>query len=209
MIKQFTHKPNYKYCRNDPIVIRDLGRALVKMHDYKNAINFYIDSLNTFSQNVNANNIAVYYEIASDFIGILYKLSFTELKKNTNIKAHLETFIERLIDDLKKYDDYQLKQKLSNFKYMYSKVLKDTFLETKSGEAIEIYKNLEDALKLRKEVISKLRDLKNENLVNVEKEFLSDICLEIGRYYENIEPQLEFAEKAYLEAYNNNMQNEK
>jgi hypothetical protein len=179
------------------------------MHDYKNAINFYIDSLNTFSQNINSTNIAVYYEIASDFIDILYKLSFTELKKNTNIKSHLESFIERLIEDLKKYDDYILKQKLSNFKFMYSKVLKNSYLENKNEDPKEIYKNLEDSLKLRKEVISKLKDLKCDNLVKIEKEYLSEICLEIGKYYENIQPQLEYSEKAYLEAYNNNIRNEK
>jgi hypothetical protein len=179
------------------------------MHDYKNAINFYIDSLNTFSQNINSSNIATYYEIASDFIEILYKLSFTELKKNTNLKSHLETFIERLIEDLKKYDDYILKQKLSNFKYMYSKVLKNSYLENKTEDPKDIYKSLEDALKLCKEVISKLRDLKYENLLKKEKEYLSEICLEIGKFYENIQPELEYAEKAYLEAYNNNIGNEK
>ena len=176
---------------------------MVKTHDYKNALNYYIDSLNKFSENINNNNIVTYYEIASDFISILYKLSFTELNKNTNIKTHLETFIEKLTEDLKKHDDYQLKQKLAGFKYMFSKVLKKIHDECKNINTQEIYKNLEDALKLTKEVVSKIRDMKNEILVNKEKEFLSEICLEIGRYYEYIEPQLDFAEKAYLESYNN------
>lgn len=190
-------------------MIRDLGRALVKTHDYKNALNYYIDSLNKFSENLNSNNILVYYEIASDFIAILYQLSFTELNKSTNIKTHLEGFINKLIDDVKKYDEYQLKEKLANFKFTFSKVLKKIYQENKSIDHNDIYKNLEDALKLTKEVLSKLRDLKNESLINTEKEFLSEICLEIGRYYENIEPQLDFAEKAYLESYNNFNSNEK
>ncbi len=113
------------------------------------------------------------------------------------------------MDDLKKYDDYQLKQKLANFKFMFSKVLKKIYLENKTVDHIEICKNLEDALKLTKEVLSKLRDLKNESFLNTEKEFLSEICLEIGRYYENIDPQLDFAEKAYLESFNNFNSNEK
>lgn len=182
---------------------------MVKTHDYKNALNYYIDSLNKFSENLTSNNIVVYYEIASDFIAILYQLSYTELNKNTNIRTHLEGFIDKLSEDLKKYDDYQLKQKLANFKFMFSKVLKKIYLENKSVDQNEIYKNLEDALKLTKEVLSKLRDLKNESSINTEKEFLSEICLEIGRYYENIEPQLDFAEKAYLESYNNCNTNEK
>jgi len=98
---------------------------------------------------------------------------------------------------------------LANFKFIFSKVLKKIYQENKSIDQNDIYKNLEDALKLTKEVLSKLRDLKNENLINTEKEFLSEICLEIGRYYENIEPQLDFAEKAYLESYNNFNSNEK
>jgi len=186
-----------------------LGKALVKTHDYKNALNYYIDSLNKFCENLNSNNIVTYYEIAADFVDILYKLSFTELGKSTNMKTHLEGFIDKLSDDLKKYDDYQLKQKLANFKFMFSKVLKKLYLDSKSVNHNEIYKNLEDALKLTKEVISKLRDLKNEISINAEKEFLSEICLEIGRYYENIEPQLDFAEKAYLESFNNYNSNEK
>lgn len=98
---------------------------------------------------------------------------------------------------------------MANFKFIFSKVLKKIYQENKSIDQNDIYKNLEDALKLTKEVLSKLRDLKNENLINTEKEFLSEICLEIGRYYENIEPQLDFAEKAYLESYNNFNSNEK
>lgn len=186
-----------------------MGKALVKTHDYTNALNYYIDSLNKFSENVNSNNIIVYYEIAADFIGILYQLSFTDLNKSTNIKTHLEGFIDKLTEDLKKYDEYQLKQKLANFKYMFSKVLKKIYLENKSIATNDIYKNLEDALKLTKEVIAKLRDFKNETLINTEKEFLSEICLEIGKFYEHIEPQLDFAEKAYLESYNNFNTNEK
>ena len=191
------------------MVIKELGRALVKMHDYKSAINFYIDSLNGFSDQINSNNIIAYYDISFDFISILYKLSFTELKKNTNIKTHLENFIERIIEHLKKYDDYNLKQKLSKFKYILSKVLKDEYLESKNEYQNEIFKNLEQSLKLQKEVLSKIRETKNEKNILNEKEFISDICFEIGKYYETIEFQFEIAEKAYFESYNFNMKNEK
>jgi tetratricopeptide (TPR) repeat protein len=194
--------------RNDASVMRDLGRALVKTHDYKKGIAYYLESLKDFQTKVNNTNILTYYEIAQDFINIMFKLASTDVNKNLNLKLHLETFIERLTEDIKKNDDYQLKKKLSYFKFMLSKALKNIFMENKSIQSGDIYKCLEETLKLTKEVISKLRELKNESAIKEEKEFLSDICLEIGKYYDNIDPQVDFAERAYLESINNSPSNE-
>lgn len=197
--------------RNDPSVIRDLGRALVKTHDYKKGIQYYLESLKDFSQFLSSSNILTYYEIAQDFINLMFKLASTDANKNLNIKLHLETFIERLTEDIKVSVtdiDYHLKKKLSYFKFMLGKALKNIFLENDSIQRGDIYKCLEEALKLTKEVISKLRELKNESLIKEEKEFLSDICLEIGKYYDTIDPQLDFAERAYLESINNSQINE-
>lgn len=188
--------------RSDPIVMRDLGRALVKTHDYKKAISYYLDSIKDLSSKINNQNILTYYEIADDFINIMLKLSGQDINKNTTLKTHLENFMDRITEDLKKNDDYLLRKKLAGFKFTYSRVLKNIFQENKSIQSNEIYKSLEESLKLTKEVISRLRELKNEQGVKEEKDFLSEICYEIGKYYEIIEPQIDFAEKAYLESLN-------
>jgi hypothetical protein len=142
----------------------------------------------------------------------MFKLAATDTNKNLNLKMHLNHFIEKLGDDTKNNDDYVLKKKLANFKYILSKVLKNIYLENienKTINSIDIFKTLEESLRLTKEVISKLRDLKNEQAVKEEKEILSDICYEIGKYYEGIESNIDFSEKAYLEAFNNCQSNDK
>jgi tetratricopeptide (TPR) repeat protein len=188
--------------RKEPMVIRDLGKALVKTHDYKNAIDYYSDALKGFTD-LNNNNIVNYYEIATDQIRIMLKLSENEPEKAHGLQTQLEKHIEKLTEDIKKNDDYRLRKMLSNFKVMLSKVIKMGYLEKKKGEAKEIYKNLEEALKLSKEVKSRLRETNNKQGETEEKAFMSEICFEIGKYYEVIETQLDFAEKAYIESFNN------
>jgi tetratricopeptide (TPR) repeat protein len=193
----------------DVAVMRDLGKALVKTHDYKRAIAYYLESLKDFSAKLNNNNVLTYYEIAEDFVAVMFKLASSDINKSYNLQTHLENFIEKLSGDIKKYDDYQLKKKLAYFKFIFSKALRNIFLEDKNSiESKDIYKSLEESLKITKEVISKLRELKNEAAIKDEKEILSEICFEIGKYYEVIDSQPEYAEKAFMESVNNNPNNE-
>ena len=92
---------------------------------------------------------------------------------------------------------------------MLSKVIKLDYMERKTGNPKDIYRNLEEALKLSKEVRSRLREMNNKQAELEEKAFLSEICFEIGKYYEIIETQLDFAEKAYIESINNWETNQK
>ena len=55
----------------------------------------------------------------------------------------------------------------------------------------------------------KLRELQNEGMIKEEKENLSEICFELGKFYEFIDNRPEFAEKAYQESLNNLNTNEK
>jgi tRNA nucleotidyltransferase/poly(A) polymerase len=158
---------------------------------------------------LNNNNIVNYYEIVTDQIKIMLKLSENDPDKNFGLQSHLETHIQRLSEDVKKNDDYRLRKMLSNFKVMLSKVLKMDYLDKKQSNPKDIYKHLEEALKLSKEVKSKLREANNKAGENEEKAFLSEICFEIGKYYEVIETQLDFAEKAYIESINNWDSNQK
>jgi hypothetical protein len=159
--------------------------------------------------NLDSNNIVIYYEIATDFVLILQKLAGDDLPKNNSLKSYLDSFIIKITDDLNRFDDHLLKKKAAYFKFMLAKVLKIIFLENKSFNPSDVYKQLEDSLKLSKNVLSRFRELRNESAVKEEKFFLSEICFEIGHYYETIEPQIDFAEKAYSEALNNSPENEK
>jgi hypothetical protein len=160
-------------------------------------------------KNLNSNNIVSYYEIATDFVVIMHKLASNDMNKNNSIKIHLENFIEKISEDMKSHDDHILKQKASMFKFMLAKVLKNIYHENKQENSASIYKLLEESLKLSKEVIGRFKELRNEDLLKEEKEVLSQICYEIGNYYEDIEPQPDFAEKAYVESLNNNSSSEK
>jgi hypothetical protein len=182
---------------------------LIRTHDYKKALSYYLESLGEMGSNLNNSNIVTYYEIATDFVVIMLKLAANDINKNNSIKIHLENFIEKISEDMKTFEDHIIKQKASIFKFMLAKVLKNIYHENKSVDTSAIYKLLEEALKLSKEVINKFRDLRNEQGLKQEKEFLSEICYEIGNYYEVIDPQFEFAEKAYIESLNNNSNYEK
>jgi len=160
-------------------------------------------------KNLNSNNIASYYEIATDFVVIMHKLASNDINKNNSIKVHLENFIEKISEDMKTYDDHILKQKASMFKFMLAKVLKNLHHEKKEVNPASIYKLLEESLKLSKEVIGRFKELRNDDLIKEEKEVLSQICYEIGNYYEDIESQPDFAEKAYVESLNNDGKSEK
>lgn len=195
--------------RNDPSVIRDLGRSLIQTHDFKGAISYYKDSL---KEKFQSQNIQTYYEIATDFSNLMLKLSKHDKKKYETLKEKLEGFIESLSEDVKNYtEDWILKKRLYYFKYILSEVLTFMYFSSKKDklDPSEISKNIEESLLLSKEVLSKVKELRDEEKIKEEKEFHSNICVSLGQFYETIEQQLDFSEKAYLEALNINNLNEK
>ena len=110
---------------NDPTILRDLGRALIQTHDYKRANNYYLDSLEKLSKkdNTKNDNIYAFFDIATDFSNLMLKLSAVEPKNNASLKNKLEGFIEKLSQESKNIDDWQLKKKLSSFKCLLAKVI--------------------------------------------------------------------------------------
>ena len=195
--------------KNDPAVIRDLGRALIQTHDYKGAISYYKDSL---KEKFPSQNIQTYYEIATDFSNLMLKLSKHDKKKYDLLKEKLIGFIETLSVDLKTFnDDWILKKRLYYFKYILSEVLTSIYFNSKKEkiEPSEISKNIEESLILSKEVLAKVKELRDEEKIKEEKEFHSNICFSLGQFYETVEQQLDFSEKAYLEALNIHSTNEK
>ena len=111
--------------------MRDLGRSLVKTHDYKNAMKYYDDSLNNYVE-FNSTNIIYYYEIATDFVNILFKLSENQADELEILQKHLENFIERLTNDIKAYDSHKLKRNLAYFKFTLARVFKCLILLDKN-----------------------------------------------------------------------------
>lgn len=195
--------------KNDVSVIRDLGRALIQTHDFKGAISYYKDSL---KEKLLSQNLQTFYEIATDFTNLMLKLAKHDKRKYDVLKEKLESFIETLSADLKSSnDDWILKKRLYYFKYVLSDVLTSIYFSSKKDkiETSEISKNIEEALLLSKEVLIKVKELRDEEKIKEEKEFHSNICLSLGQFYESIEQQLDFSEKAYLEALNANNLNEK
>jgi len=117
---------------NEPTVLRDLGRALIQTHDYKKAMNYYNDSLEKLSKksdNSANNNIYAFFDIATDFSNLMLKLSQVDPKNNDKLKLRLEGFIEKLSQDSKNVDDWQLKKKLASFKCFLAKVIHTIFIK--------------------------------------------------------------------------------
>ena len=83
-------------------------------------------------------------------------------------------------------------------------------MESKGSEEIQkrdIYKQLEEATKLQKEVLNKMKEANIDDQIKEAKDFLSQIWYEMGQYYEIIEPKTENCEKSYLESVNNDNTN--
>ena len=200
--------------KSDMEVMRDLGKALVKTHDYKEAIAYYMEATRIDERAINNQTVLHYWEMCDDFIALMYLLSqnnnTVEEKKNklTALKKQIEDNITKLLNHFKKYDDYRLKDIYAKIKFVLAKVIKEIYIEDNNAfNKVEIFKCLEDTLKFEKDALNRMKELKNEDMIKKARELLSDIWYNIGDYYEKFDIKLDFCEKAYVESVNNNQSN--
>ena len=203
--------------KNDLEVMRDLGRALVKTHDYYEAIEYYLEASKLDEKNVNNQTVVYYWQMMEDYIDLMYLLARNsdgtleeKIGKNITLKEQIEINIKKIQAYLAKYNETHLKSILAKFKFFLSKVLKYLYMESKGNEEFqkkEIFKQLEEATKLQKEVLNKMKEANIEDQIKEAKDFLSQIWYEIGQYYEIIEPKTDNCEKSYLESVNNDNTN--
>lgn len=203
---------NYK---SDMEVMRDLGRALVKTHDYKEAIAYYLEATKLDERAINNQTVLHYWEMHFDFIALMHLLSEnnnnSQNEKNNKmlaLKKQIEDSITKLVSHLKKYDDYRLKDIYAKIKFIHAKVIKEIYIaDNNSINKVEIFKAMEEALKFEKEASTRMKELKNEKMIKESKELLSDIWCNIGEYYAKFDIKVEYCEKAYVESVNNNQSN--
>ena len=203
--------------KNDLEVMRDLGRALVKTHDYHEAIEYYLEASKLDEKNVNNQTVVYYWQMMEDYIDLMYLLARNsdgtleeKIGKNITLKEQIEINIKKIQAYLAKYNETHLKSILAKFKFFLSKVLKYLYMESKGNEEFqkkEIFKQLEEVTKLQKEVLNKMKEANIEDQIKEAKDFLSQIWYEIGQYYEIIEPKTDNCEKSYLESVNNDNTN--
>ena len=202
--------------KNDMEVMRDLGRALVRTHDYKEAIDYYMQSSEIDERGINNQNVLNYWEMINDFLDLMFLLARNSDEndpkaKNSKVsalKTQIETNIEKINKYIHKYDDYHLKSILARFKFMEAQVINSLYQEDKDSVKKEsIYATLEETVKIEKEALSRLKELKDEKGKKESMEFLSQVWYQIGRYYELLEPKLEFCQKAYAESVKNDQTN--
>ena len=202
--------------KNDMEVMRDLGRALVRTHDYKEAIDYYMQSSEIDERGINNQNVLNYWEMINDFLDLMFLLARNSDEndpkaKNSKVsalKTQIETNIEKINKYIHKYDDYHLKSILARFKFMEAQVINSLYQEDKDSVKKEsIYGTLEETVKIEKEALSRLKELKDEKGKKESMEFLSQVWYQIGRYYELLEPKLEFCQKAYAESVKNDQTN--
>ena len=203
--------------KNDLEVMRDLGRALVKTHDYHEAIEYYLEASKLDEKNVNNQTVVYYWQMIEDYIDLMFLLARNsdgsleeKIGKNITLKEQIEVNIKKINSYLAKYNETHLKSILAKFKYFLSKVLKYLYMESKGSEDIQkkdIYKQLEEATKLQKEVLNKVKEANMKDQIKEARDFLSQIWFEMGQYYEIIEPKTDNCEKSYLESVNNDNTN--
>ena len=203
--------------KNDLEVMRDLGRALVKTHDYHEAIEYYLEASKLDEKNVNNQTVVYYWQMMEDYIDLMFLLARNSngnleerIGKCITLKEQIEINIKKINTYLAKYSEAHLKSILAKFKYFLSRVLKYLYMESKGNEDIqkkEIFKQLEEATKLQKEVLNKVKEANIEDQIKQAKDFLSLIWYEMGQYYEIIEPKTDNCEKSYLESVNNDNTN--
>ena len=91
---------------------------------------------------------------------------------------------------------------------MEAQVINSLYQEDKDSVKKEsIYATLEETVKIEKEALSRLKELKDEKGKKESMEFLSQVWYQIGRYYELLEPKQEFCQKAYAESVKNDQTN--
>ncbi len=61
--------------KNDMEVMRNLGRDLVRTHDYKDAIDYYMQSSEIDERGINNQNVLNYWEIINDFLDLMFLLA--------------------------------------------------------------------------------------------------------------------------------------
>ena len=174
--------------KNDLEVMRDLGRALVKTHDYHEAIEYYLEASKLDEKNVNNQTVVYYWQMMEDYIDLMYLLARNtdgsleeKIGKNITLKEQIEVNIKKINSYLAKYNETHLKSILAKFKYFLSR--------------------------LQKEVLNKVKEANILDQIKEAKEFLSLIWYEMGEYYENIDPKTDNCEKSFYESVNNDNTN--
>ena len=200
----------------DMEVMRDLGRALVKTHDYKEAIDYYMEASQVDERAINNQTVLNYWEMINDFLDLMFLLAKNSDENNPKarnskisaLKDQIETNISKITKYIQKYDDYHLKSILAKFKFMEAQVIKAIYNNDKNSIKRElIYQTLEESVKIEKEALSRLKELKDQKGKKESMEFLSQVWYEIGQYYEIIEPKQDFCHKAYAESVKNDKTN--
>ena len=152
----------------------------------------------------------------ADYIDLMYllarnadqSLNSDKNSKFITLRQKIEENIKKLIGYLSKYNETHLQSILAKFRFILSKVLKYLYLE-KQGDINkkEIFKQIEEATKLQKDVLLKLKESNVEEQIKEAKELLSQIWYEMGNFYEIIEPKTDNCEKSYAESVNNDNTN--
>ena len=201
--------------KNDMEVMRDLGRALVKTHDYREAIDYYLETSKIDERMINNQTVVYFWQMMEDYIDLMYLLAkntednYEEMvSKFINLKQQIMANITKINGYLSKYNETHLQSILAKFKYILSKVLKYLFLEKKDNvQKKDIFKQLEESTRIQKDVLNKLKESKIEDKIKQAQDLLSQIWYEMGQYYELIEPKPDNCEKSYLESVNNDTSN--
>ena len=200
--------------KSDMEVMRDLGRALIKTHDYREAIEYYLETSKLDERMINNQTVVYFWQMMEDYIDLMYLLARNtedndeKIGKILTLKDQIEANIKKINGYLSKYNETHLQSIYAKFKFILGKVLKFLFLE-KSGEIQkrDIFKQLEESTRMQKDVLNKLKESKIDDQIKQAQDLLSQIWYEMGQYYETIEPKPENCEKSYLESVNNDNTN--
>lgn len=190
-----------KITPEDLSVIRDLGNALILTHDYGHAESFFEDSISSFKSKLTDKNIESFYDLVENYSVMLKKLGSNDLKKYSSLIKFLEDTIQILKKHIQTYSDLQfLKRKFSRLLFILATTSRLLRSKEPTATVSNIAANLEEANKVNKELISKMKDKKQELIANEIKNFMSEVSYEQGKYFETIESNFENAEKFYLDA---------
>lgn len=196
------YKEALKLKPDDTEILRDLGRALIATHDYSNAEDYFKEKVEKFKGKVNENNASPFFDLIEDFSILQKKLGLINMNKYPELIEFLSSIIQFLRDTMKKFPDLPyLKLKLASLLYILSnscRLVKLNEIKFSHIALDSIVENLEEANKMNKEYISKIK--KNEKQIEKTKSFMSKISIELGVYYKSIESNIELAEKSFIEA---------
>jgi tetratricopeptide repeat protein 21B len=186
-----------------------IGKALVATHEYHQAIDFYESSLRDMGNQPSPNKNSVQgspskqFANAGESVPLAHDLAKLYIKLGRMESA--SRVLTRILHNEESKDTSDMREDIQTLRLL------STVQLSNKQPFREVIDTLRKARELQKEVVNTLRanSITTADVIDAERQVLSDICATMGRCYMSEEGNDDGAEKCFSEALHHNPQNTK